>query len=50
METNGLGYITSQEHVTPHIGLTGRLWGFLTPEDEEDFASRELSKPSYRNR
>lgn len=50
METDGLGYITTQEHVTPHIGITGRFFGFQTPEDETAFASRELDRPSYRKR
>ncbi|CAN0194683.1 unnamed protein product [Scytosiphon promiscuus] len=47
MESNDLGYITTQEHVTPHIGVTARFFGFQTPEDETDFASRELDRPSY---
>ena len=47
-ESNGLGYITVQEHVTPHIGITARFFGFDTEEDEEAFASRKLDRPDYR--
>ncbi|CAM9676919.1 unnamed protein product, partial [Hapterophycus canaliculatus] len=47
METNDLGYITTQEHVTPHIGVTGRFFGFQTSEEEAAFASRELDSPIY---
>eukprot|EP00752_Nemacystus_decipiens_P008074 g7217.t1 len=48
LESDGLGYITAQEHVTPHIGITGRFFGFETAEEEASFASRRLDKPSYR--
>lgn len=48
MESDGLGYISTQEHVTPHIGITARLFGFDSADDEEAFASRTLDKPSYR--
>ncbi len=50
MESNGFGYITTPEHVTPHIGVTARFFGFETAEDEEAYASRELSTPPYRER
>lgn len=50
MESNGFGYITTQEHVTPHIGVTARFFGFKEAEDEEAYASRELGKPPYRKR
>lgn len=50
LESDALGYISTQEHVVPHIGATARLFGFNSPEDEEEFASRELSKLSYRTR
>eukprot|EP00904_Undaria_pinnatifida_P002795 jgi/Undpi1/12516/HiC_scaffold_6.g02185.m1 len=49
MESDGLGYITTQEHVTPHIGMTARLFGFDSIGDEEAFASRKLDPPDYRN-
>ena len=49
MESDGLGYITTQEHVTPHIGMTARLFGFDSIRDEEAFASRKLDPPDYRN-
>ena len=48
MESNGLGYISVQEHVTPHIGITARFFGFNSKEDEEAFASRKLEGPDYR--
>ena len=50
MESDGLGYITTQEHVTPHIGVTARFFGFETAEDEEAWASRQLDRPPYRKR
>ena len=50
MESDGYGYITTQEHVTPHIGVTGRFFGFKTAEDEEAWGSRQLSGPPYRKR
>lgn len=50
LESDGLGYISTQEHVTPHIGMTGRFFGFKTADEEASFASRKLDKPSYRNR
>lgn len=37
-DTNGFGFFCRQEHVTPHIGFTGRLLG-LTEEDYESFSS-----------
>eukprot|EP00903_Cladosiphon_okamuranus_P008504 g8169.t1 len=49
-ESDGLGYITAQEHVTPHIGMTSRFFGFQTAEEEASFASRKADKPSYRKR
>jgi len=50
LESDGYGYITTQEHVTPHIGVTGRFLGFKTAEEEEAWGSRMLSRPSYRHR
>lgn len=50
LESDGLGYITAQEHVTPHIGITARFFGFDTAENEEAWASRKLDRPPYRNR
>ncbi|CAM9270140.1 unnamed protein product [Ectocarpus sp. 6 AP-2014] len=50
LESDGLGYITAQEHVTPHIGVTARFFGFDTAENEEAWGSRKLDAPSYRNR
>ena len=50
MESDGYGYITTQEHVTPHIGVTGRFFGFKTAEDEEAWESRQLGGPPYSNR
>ncbi|CAM9235018.1 unnamed protein product [Laminaria digitata] len=50
MTSNGLGYLSSQEHVTPHIGVTARFFGFNSTEDEKAFASRTLPQPSYRYR
>ncbi|CAM9509280.1 unnamed protein product, partial [Scytosiphon promiscuus] len=47
MESDGLGYITAQEHVTPHIGVTARLFGFENSDDETDFAARKLNAPGY---
>lgn len=47
MQDNGLGYISSQMHVTPHIGALGRFYGFNSTEDETTFASRELKDPDY---
>lgn len=47
-ESNGLGYIFTQEHVVPHIGATARFYGFNTTADEEAFASRQLSPPNYK--
>lgn len=36
LESNGAGYFTRQEHVTPFAGFTGRLYG-LTTEEYESF-------------
>ena len=49
-ESNGLGYLYTQEHVTPHIGITARFFGFNSADDEEAFASRELAEPEYISR
>ncbi|CAN0217950.1 unnamed protein product, partial [Scytosiphon promiscuus] len=49
-ESDGLGHVTTQEHVTAHIGSTGRFFGFSSKEDEDDFASRTLDKPAYRKK
>lgn len=49
-ESNDLGYISTQEHVTPHIGITARFFGFNNAHDEEAWGSRKLDKPPYRNR
>lgn len=48
MESDGLGYISFQEHVTPHIGMTARFFGFNSTEDEEAYASRHLDPPRYK--
>ena len=50
MESDGLGYISTQEHVTPHIGSTGRYFGFSSEDEEKAYYSRMLSKPDYINR
>ena len=50
MSTNDLGYITTQEHVTPYIGVTARFYGFNSTADEEAYASRWLEPPSYTYR
>eukprot|EP00903_Cladosiphon_okamuranus_P005324 g5322.t1 len=50
LESDGLGYISTQEHVTPHIGVTARFLGFHSAGDEEAWGSRKLDKPSYRRR
>ncbi|CAM9971823.1 unnamed protein product [Ascophyllum nodosum] len=47
-EYNGLGYISSQEHVVPFIGATARYFGFESYKDEEAFANRELDDPDYQ--
>lgn len=47
LETDGLGYISTQEHVTPHVGVTARFFGFNSTADEEAFASREIEDPHY---
>jgi hypothetical protein len=38
LESNGFGYFTRQEHVTPFAGFTGRLYG-LDAEEYESFSS-----------
>lgn len=48
MESDGLGYISVQEHVTPHIGFTARFFGFNSTQDEEAYASRQLDPPRYK--
>lgn len=50
MESNGLGYVNSQVHITPHIGVTGRFFGFNTAEDEEAWGARTLDRPPYQDR
>ncbi|CAM9971879.1 unnamed protein product, partial [Ascophyllum nodosum] len=50
MDSNNLGYISSQEHVTPYIGATARYFGFNSSKDENAFASRELDNPEYNYR
>ncbi|CAM9420198.1 unnamed protein product [Ectocarpus fasciculatus] len=50
VESDGLGYVSTQEHVTPHIGRTGRFFGFSSEEDEEAFSSRRTDAPDYLNR
>ena len=50
MESDGLGYISTQEHVTPHIGSTGRYFGFSSEDEEKAYSSRKLAKPDYINR
>lgn len=48
MESDDLGYISTQEHVTPHIGVTARFFGFDSPELEEAYAARQLAPPHYK--
>ncbi|CAM9482619.1 unnamed protein product [Ectocarpus fasciculatus] len=48
LESNGYGYLSTQEHVTPHIGSTGRYYGFNSEDDERAFASRTVADPGYR--
>jgi hypothetical protein len=43
LESNGAGYFTRQEHVTPFAGFTGRLYG-MTSSEYEGF---NVSKPEY---
>jgi len=43
LETNGNGYFTKQEHVTPFAGFTGRLYG-MTSSEYESFS---VSEPRY---
>jgi len=43
LDTNGNGYFTKQEHVTPFAGFTGRLYGMTSGEYE----SFSVSAPSY---
>ncbi|CAM9870915.1 unnamed protein product [Ectocarpus fasciculatus] len=50
VESDGLGYVSTQEHVTPHIGSTGRYFGFSSDEDEQDFSSRKIDGPDYLQR
>lgn len=50
LESDGLGYVYAPEHVTPHIGVTGRFWGFNTSEDEDAWGSRQSDRTPYRFR
>jgi len=43
LETDGNGYFTKQEHVTPFAGFTGRLYG-MTVSEYESFT---IPKPNY---
>lgn len=43
LESNGLGYFTKQEHVTPMCGFTGRLYGM----DKSYYNSFKAPKPNY---
>ena len=43
LETDGNGYFTKQEHVTPFAGFTGRLYGITTSEYE----SFTIPEPNY---
>mmetsp|Transcript_1965 Transcript_1965/g.3054 ORF Transcript_1965/g.3054 Transcript_1965/m.3054 type:complete len:522 (+) Transcript_1965:66-1631(+) len=43
-ETDGLGFVFNQQHVTPHIGETARSY-FL---GDEDVCSRKLDNPKYK--
>jgi hypothetical protein len=43
LETNGNGYFSKQEHVTPFAGFTGRLYG-MTSSEYESFS---VSEPRY---
>ena len=42
-ENNGVGFMFRQEHVTPHIGETGRSYIL----GDEDICSRNLDPPEY---
>ena len=46
MEANGLGYFCRQEHVTPYIGLTGKLYG-IDGNQCEFLNSRRALSPNY---
>lgn len=46
-EDDGLGYVSTQMHVVPHIGVLGRFYGFNSTEDEDQFTSRQLESPEY---
>eukprot|EP00903_Cladosiphon_okamuranus_P012376 g11599.t1 len=50
LESNGFGYISTQEHVTPHIGITARFFGFNSTADEKAWGLRQLEEPPYMNR
>jgi hypothetical protein len=43
LESNGFGYFTRQEHVMPHIGFTGRLYGI----EPADYMAKEAPVPNY---
>lgn len=43
LESNGNGYFTKQEHVTPFAGFTGRLYGV----SDEEYESFSIENPSY---
>ena len=43
LETNGNGYFTKQEHVTPFAGFTGRLYGMSASE----YNTFSVSEPNY---
>lgn len=42
-ETDQRGYVVRQEHVTPHIGFTGRLFGL----NDEQYAGFSSPEPHY---
>lgn len=43
LETDGKGYFTKQEHVTPFAGFTGRLYGLTNAE----YRGFSIPKPKY---
>ncbi|CAN0141131.1 unnamed protein product, partial [Discosporangium mesarthrocarpum] len=48
VETDGVGYISHQQHVTPYIGATARLFGFESKKKEQEFISRRSPYPNYK--
>ena len=46
-ETDDLGYIFFQRHVTPYIGAVARFFGFNSPDDETTFFALTAADPNY---